>query len=97
MVRVSDEYLVEIKRSARKVSPDAGRWVRAHGARRSFATKALAAQWARIMSPPDRTVWVQDAAPWDASDVDGYVVGGRRVSPRRDPDPGEQGSLVDLG
>ncbi|WP_075938007.1 hypothetical protein [Halosegnis longus] len=91
-----DEYLVEIKRSARKVSPDAGRWVRAHGTRRAFATKALAAQWARIMSPPGRTVWVQDAAPWDESDVDGYVVGGRRVPPRRDPDPGEQESLADV-
>ena len=39
---------------------------------------------------------MQDAAPWDESDVDGYVVGGRRVSPRRDPDPGEQESLANV-
>ncbi len=85
--------MVEVKRSARKVSPAAGRWVREHGTRRRFATKALARQWARVMSPPGRTVWVQDAAPWDGTPVDGYVVGGRRARPRRDPEPGEQESL----
>ncbi|MFC7176124.1 hypothetical protein [Halosegnis marinus] len=73
---MSDAYVVEVKRSARKVSPAAGRWVREHGTRRRFATKALARQWARVMSPPGRTVWVQDAAPWDGTPVDGYVVGG---------------------
>jgi hypothetical protein len=90
---VSDGYVVEVKRSARKVSPGAGRWVREHGARREFDTKQLARQWARIMSPPGRTVWVQNAAPWDQSPVDGYVVGGRRNAPRRNPEPGEQDSL----
>ena len=89
-------YLVDIKRSARRASADAGEWVRDEGSVREFDSKATAREWAAALDG-DRTVWVQDAAPWDASDVDGYVVGGRRVSPRRDPDPGEQGSLVDLG
>ena len=89
---MSDGYVVEVKASARKVSPTAGQWVREHGGRRAFATKALARQWARTMSAPGYTVWVQDAVPWDGS-VDGYVVGGRRVPPRRDPDPGEQEPL----
>jgi hypothetical protein len=89
---VSDRYEVEVKASARKVSPGAGQWVREHGNRRTFSSKALAKQWARTMSPPGRTVWVQDAVPWDDS-VDGYVVGGRRTAPRRDPDPGDQEPL----
>jgi hypothetical protein len=91
---VSDEgYVVEVKRSARKVSPGVGRWVREHGTRHRFASKPLARQWAREVSPPGRTVWVQDAAPADADPVDGYVVGGRRTRPRRHTDPGEQASL----
>lgn len=90
---MSDGYVVEVKRSARKVSPGAGQWVREHGSRRTFASKALAKQWARTMSPPGRTVWVQNATPWDESEVDGYVVGGRRARPRTDPDPGEQDDL----
>ena len=90
---MSEGYVVEVKRSARKVSPGAGQWVREHGRRRTFASKALAKQWARTVSPPGRTVWVQNAAPWDESPVDGYVVGGRRTSPRRNPNPGEQDDL----
>jgi hypothetical protein len=95
---VSDDgYVVEVKRSARKVSPGAGRWVREHGTRHRFASKALARQWAREVSPPGRTVWVQDAVPADTDPVDGYVVGGRRTRPRRHVDPGEQASLADVG
>ncbi|WP_255152545.1 hypothetical protein [Halorarius halobius] len=92
-----DGYVVEVKRSARKVSPGVGRWVRENGVRRRFPSKPLARQWARELSPPGRTVWVQDAAPADTDPVDGYVVGGRRVPPRRNPDPGEQASLAGLG
>lgn len=90
---MSDGYVVEVKRSARKVSSEAGQWVREHGGRRTFASKSLARRWARSVSPSSRTVWVQDAAPWDERGVDGYVVGGRRTRPRRDPDPGEQDAL----
>lgn len=90
-----DGYVVEVKRSARKVSPGAGRWVRENGIRRLFESKALAREWARSLSPSGRSVWIQDAAPWDGAPIDGYVVGGRRVRPRRHASPGEQASLVD--
>lgn len=91
---VSDDgYVIEVKRSARKISSVVGRWVRDHGTRHRFASKALARQWAREVSPPGRTVWVQDAAPTDTDPVDGYVVGGRRVGRRRRPDQGEQVAL----
>lgn len=90
---VSEGYVVEIKTSARRVSRGVGQWVRRHGRRRTFETKALARAWARERSPPDRSVWVQDAPPWDPAPVDGYLVGGRRPRSRRHPDPGEQVSL----
>ncbi|WP_435195919.1 hypothetical protein [Natronomonas sp. EA1] len=89
-------YVVEVKRSARRVSPRAGAWVRDEGAVHDFDSKALARKWARRLSPPGRSVWVQDAPPHAQGAVDGYVVGGRRTPPRRDPDPGEQASLAEL-
>jgi hypothetical protein len=88
-------YTVEVKGSARRVSPGAGQWVSDHGPRREFATKALARSWARSLSPPGRSVWVQDAAPNDPARVDGYVVGGQRTPPRRHEDPGDQAALAD--
>lgn len=88
-----DGYVVAVKRSARKASSGAGRWVRGNGTRRRFDSKAGAREWARQLSSPERTVWVQDAAPWDDSPVDGYVVAGRRVPPGGDVAPGEQSSL----
>lgn len=90
---MSEGYVVEMKPSARRVSGGVGEWVRRHGVRRTFETKAQAREWAGDHSPPDRSVWVQDAAPWDDSAVDGYVVGCRRPRPRRQSDPGEQESL----
>lgn len=92
---VEEDYVVAVKRSARRVSPGAGCWVRGNGPRRRFDSKAAAREWARSISPSDSTVWVQDAAPWDDSPVDGYVVAGRRVPPRGDAAPGEQTSLAD--
>lgn len=88
-------YVVEVKQSARRVSPGAGQWVSDHGPRRRFPTKPLARSWARSLSPHGRSVWIQDAAPNDPSPVDGYVVGGRRVAPRRHVDPGEQAELAE--
>lgn len=70
-------YVVAIKRSARRVSPGAGRWVQQRGRRREFRSKDLARQWARTLSAPEFTCWVQDAAPQDTSDVDGYLVAAR--------------------
>ncbi|WP_435077083.1 hypothetical protein [Halococcus sp. AFM35] len=82
---MSDEYVLEIKPSARRHSPRAGEWVHERGPRRVFESKALAREWA-----DERGVWVQDAAPHDASAVDGYLVGGRRAGSVR---PGRQTSL----
>lgn len=90
---VPEGYVVEIKPSARRVSGGVGEWVNRNGAHRAFETKALARDWARGRSPPDGSVWVQDAAPADDAPVDGYVVGCRRSRPRRHPEPGEQASL----
>lgn len=92
-VTADEGYVVEIKTSARRVSHGLGQWVRQHGERRTFETKDLARRWARERSPPGRSVWVQDAAPWDPDPVDGYVVGGDRTRPRRHPEPGDQASL----
>ena len=73
-------YLVDVKRSARKVSAKAGKWVGNHGPHRCFDSKPAARSWARDLSN-DRMVWVQDAHPADQS-VDGYVVA-RRYHPER--------------
>jgi hypothetical protein len=75
---VSDEYVVEIKPSARRSSRAAGEWVHERGPRRVFESKALAREWASEASPEER-VWIQDAAPRDPRAVDGYLVGGRRT------------------
>lgn len=85
-------YVVEVKRSARRASRGAGEWVQQRGPRREFPSKELARQWARVLSTPGYTLWVQDADPHDASDVDGYLVAarlGRRASNRRDDGRGE--------
>ena len=73
------EYVVAIKPSARRTARDVGEWVNRHGSRRRFASKALAREWARRASGHRARVWVQDAAPHDVADVDGYVVGGDRT------------------
>lgn len=74
-------YLVDIKRSARRASADAGEWVRDEGRVREFDSKETAREWAAALDG-DRTVWVQDAVPHDDSGVDGYLVA-RRYDPER--------------
>lgn len=72
-------YVVAIKPSARRHSAAAGEFVARRGARRTFDSKALAREWARdLRSPGDGTVWIQDAAPNDPADVDGYLVAARQ-------------------
>ena len=73
------EYVVAVKPSARRTAGGAGEWVNREGPRRRFASKALAREWARELSGSGGTVWIQDAAPGDGSDDDGYLVGGERV------------------
>lgn len=74
------DYVVEIKPSARQRCAAAGEWVAAHGARRTFRSKRAAREWTMRETERGRHVWVQDAAPNDATGVDGYVVGGTRPS-----------------
>jgi hypothetical protein len=80
--RVADGYHVDVKRSARKASVEAGTWVRDNGTERTFDSKPQASSWARELTRTgDRTVWVQDAHPKDHT-VDGYLVA-RRYDPER--------------
>ena len=74
-------YVLDIKRSARRASRGAGEWVRDRGPTREFDSKEDAREWAAALDG-DRTVWVQDAVPHDASGVDGYLVA-RRYDPER--------------
>ncbi|PSP99784.1 hypothetical protein BRC94_06655 [Halobacteriales archaeon QS_5_70_17] len=85
-------YVVAIKPSARRHSAGAGEFVARRGARRTFESKALAREWARDLRPSgDGSVWIQDAAPNDPADVDGYLVAARR---RREG--GERGTQAEL-
>lgn len=70
-------YLVAVKGSARRASSGAGEWVHRRGPRREFQSKDEAREWARELSTPGYTCWVQDANPLDDSDVDGYIVAAR--------------------
>lgn len=79
-------YVLEVKRSARRASRGAGEWVLYRGSRRTFESKALARQWASVLSTPERTLWVQDAPPADDRGVDGYLVAARTGARARDPD-----------
>lgn len=77
-------YVVAIKPSARRHSAGAGEFVARRGSRRTFESKPLAREWARdLRSSGGGTVWIQDAAPNDPADVDGYLVAahGRRSGP----------------
>ena len=78
---VEESYVVDVKRSARRASRDAGEWVRDEGRLREFDSKDAAREWAAALDG-DRTVWVQDAVPHDDSGVDGYLVA-RRYDPER--------------
>lgn len=73
MSGATEPYLVEIKRSARRLNGAASEWVARRGATRTFATKADARRWAEAISG-DGNVRVQDAAPNDPDAVDGYLV-----------------------
>lgn len=87
-------YAVEIKPSARRASRAVGEWVAQHGRSRRFETKALAREWARTLSAPGRTVWVQDAHPLDDGSTDGYLLA-RRGRPARSDAAHAQSTLVD--
>ena len=90
----TEPYVVEIKRSARRINGAASEWVARRGSTRTFATKADARRWAIAISG-DGPVRVQDAAPNDPDEVDGYLV----VDPlyrRRAPDSAAEGANATL-
>lgn len=70
----SGPYVVEIKPSARRINRAASEWVGRRSVTRAFGTKTEAREWARTISSADGAVRVQDAAPNDPADVDGYLV-----------------------
>jgi len=98
MSGATEPYVVEIKRSARRINGAASEWVARRGSTRTFATKADARRWAVAISG-DGPVRVQDAAPNDPDEVDGYLVVDplyRRRAPGRESD-GANATLDDPG
>lgn len=67
-------YVVRIKSSARRINRAAGEYLAYQGATRRFEAKSAARAWATEISDGDGAVRVQDAAPNDPADVDGYLV-----------------------
>lgn len=79
----TDEYVVAIKPSARRINVRAARWVAARGPERAFASKAAAKAWAEAIGEGPASVRVQNAAPNDPAPVTGYLV----ADPARDRRP----------
>lgn len=92
-----ESYTVTVKPSARRSNAAVGRLVNRMGPHRRFASKPLAREWARELSSPRATVWIQDAVPNDDSDVDGYLVGGDRAGAPAASRPGPTQSTLPTG
>lgn len=74
------DYVVDVKRSARRTNAAVGVAVCRHGTRRTFDSRAEAEAWAAELSKRDtNSVWIRAADPADRSAADGYLVG--RVRP----------------
>lgn len=70
------DYVVDVKRSARRTNGAVGVAVCRDGARRRFADRAAADAWAAALSKRgDGHVWIRVADPDDQSAADGYLVG----------------------
>ena len=91
---MTDAYRVAIKPSAWQRSRAVGEWVNREGARRRFASKALAREWARACSGHGVHLWVQDAPDREGRPIDGYLVGGARGTDRA-ADGARQQSLTE--
>lgn len=73
---MSQGYVVEIKRSARRTNGPAGTAVNRAGVRRRFDERDDAEGWAAdLASRGDRPVWIRAANPNDERDVDAYLMG----------------------
>jgi len=84
-------YEVAIKPSARRINRVAGEWVGRRGRSRTFAAKPDAKAWAEDISSAG-PVRVQDVAPNDTADIDGYLV----ADPNRDRYDVDQAETVPL-
>jgi hypothetical protein len=92
------EYVVDVKSSARRANGAVGTFVRDEGSRRGFESRAAADEWAASLSSDGGHVWVRDANPDDAADVDGYLMAyGRDPVPEETDQPGDQGGLELFG
>lgn len=70
------QYVVDVKRSARRTNGAVGVAVCRDGSRRRFADRAAADAWAIDLSERGgRRVWIRVADPEDQSNADAYLVG----------------------
>ena len=75
------DFVVEVKRSARRTNAAVGAAVCQQGTRWEFDSRAGAEAWAASLSKRDtNTVWIRTADPADSSPVDGYLVSRTRPS-----------------
>jgi hypothetical protein len=95
------EYLVEIKRSARRSNAAVGSLVCQHGVRHRFDSRETAESWAADLAEDASTVWIRAANPDDSSGVDAYLIGWLHRTPTPTPtdgeSPGDQAWLADFG
>ena len=93
------EYLVEVKRSARKSNAAVGAIVNRHGVQHRFESREAAESWADELAEEDAHVWIRRANPDDSSEVDAYLIGWlhRVKAPTLEEKPGEQARLADFG
>lgn len=75
------DYVVDVKRSARRTNAAVGSAVCQRGARWEFDSRADAEAWAAELSKQDSSsVWIRSADPADSSRADGYLVSRSRPS-----------------
>jgi hypothetical protein len=95
------EFVVDIKRSARRANGVVGDIVHRRGPRRRFEAREDAERWAAGLSASgDRKVWVRAANPDDRTGADGYLVSRRRprgADANHEPTEGEQSGIPRQG
>ncbi len=95
-----EEYVVEIKPSARRTNGAVGEAVNRSGARHRFESRAHAEVWAvGLASRGGSTVWIREANPNDERGVDAYLMGRQRPVAHGSggEDPGDQSAVLEYG
>jgi hypothetical protein len=99
--RVVSEFVVDIKRSARRANGVVGDIVHRRGPRRRFEAREDAERWAAgLTANGDRKVWIRAANPDDRTGADAYLVSRRRprgAGTSHDPADGEQSGIPRQG